>query len=427
MLLELKVKNFRSIMDWQSFSMLSENKVKEMEDNVIPLDDYNVLKSAIIYGRNASGKSNLLEAFRAFQFLVFSSANFKVKEEIPCYEPYKLNNNNSTQPVEFAIDFIAKDRLRYQYSIGFLQYEIIYENLKFFPKGQPATLFDRQNGKKIKYGEYLTGKKKDIENLLYPNQLFLSKIGTEKNEQLTEPFSFFSEYLFTSTFHDSDYDDALIRIFSTKLGKDNIPFFKENVSKLMRVADTGIEEITIKEDNIDKSILPNDMSEDEKDELIERYKYKIRTIHKKFEGKDEVGKVEFKLSEESTGTIKLLSIGGLILEALATGQVLIIDELDKSLHPKLTRALIRIFHCKKNNPNNAQLIFATHDISLLDHELFRRDQVWFAEKEFEGCSHYYSISDIPGVRPNVSYEKWYMSGRFGATPVINENELNFQF
>lgn len=428
MFIEFKVKNFRSISDWQSFSMLAEKKVSERESTIVKKSDLNILPTAIIYGRNASGKSNLLTAFNALQYIVMESADLKVDEKIAPYEPFKLNEKGQNEPVEFSIDFIAKDNIRYVYSVGFLDNEITYENLKFYPKSQPAVLFDRKSGKKIKYGEYLLGKKKEIEDLLYPNQLFLSKVGTEKNEQLKEVYRFFAEHLFTSTSHDTRFDETLIRFFSEKLGKNNIPHFYENISKLMRVADTGIEEITIKEEEIDKSVLPKEMSDEEKQKISERYKYKIRTIHKKFNNdSDESGKVEFKLSEESTGTIKLLAMGGLILEALAAGQVLIIDELDKSLHPKLTRALINIFQCKKNNPYNAQLIFATHDVSLLDPELFRRDQVWFAEKEFEGNSHYYSISDIQGIRANIPFEKYYMTGRFGGTPVINENELNFQF
>jgi AAA15 family ATPase/GTPase len=426
MLLEIKVKNFRSIKDWQTFSMLAESKVKEMEESVVRVSDLNILNSAILYGRNASGKSNILKSFKALQYLVLHSAEYKVDEDIEPYEPFKLCPISSKNSTEFSIDFLAKNGVRYIYSIGFSKKEIEYENLIFYPKSQPATLFDRKKGKKTKYGEYLTGKKKEIENLLYPNQLFLSKVGTEKNEQLIDAYKFFSDYLFTSTIHDTGYDQALIRVFSNKMGKDDIPFFKENVNQLMRVADTGIEEIKIKEEDVDRTIFPKDMSDDEKDEIVERFKYKVRTVHKIFEDGEEKGKVEFKLSDESTGTIKLLAVGGLILEALADGQVLIIDELDKSLHPKLTRALINIFKSKINNPKNAQLIFATHDVSLLDNELFRRDQIWFAEKEYEGYSKYYAISDIPGVRQGVPFDKWYMSGRFGATPVINEFNLNFQ-
>jgi len=427
MVLELRVKNFRSIMDWQSFSMQAENKVNELENSVVDLSGHDVLSSAIIYGRNASGKSNILKAFNAMKFMVIKSSEFKIDKTIPPYEPYKLDGNYQNKPTELYIDFIAKDNIRYIYEIGINANNIEYERLKFFPKSQSATLFNRKKGEPIKYGEYLTGKKKDIEEKLYDNQLFLSKVGSNKLEKLKEAYLFFSKYLFVSTIHDTKYDDVLIRVFTNKMAKNDDPFFKENINKLMKVADTGIDCIDIKEDEINIDALPKEMTDEEKTKLVEKYKYKIRTIHKKFDGNKEVGQVKFRLNEESTGTIKLLAMGGLILDALSDGTTLIIDELDKSLHPKLTRVLINIFHSKKTNPNNAQLIFATHDVSLLDNELFRRDQVWFAEKEYEGCSHYYAISDVAGVRANVPFEKYYMSGRFGAMPVINENELNFKF
>lgn len=427
MLLELKVKNFRSIKDWQSFSMLSENKIKELPDNQVEFIGQNVLTSAIVYGRNASGKSNILKAFNAIQYLVLDSSKFKIDKKIPPYEPYKLDAKYKKSPTEISIDFIAKDKVRYIYEVGFNDDVIEYEILKFYPKSQSAILFERHNGQPIKYGDYLTGKKRDVEEMLYPNQLFLSKVGVDKIDKLTDAYLFFSEKMYVSLSHNTNYDNALIAFFTKKMADDTLPYFKENINVLMRVADTGIDCINIKEEDIDFDNLPKDMTEDERNNFRERYKYKIRTVHKTFDGEVEVGKEEFKLQEESTGTIKLLAMGGLILEALVDGQLLIIDELDKSLHPKLTRALIKIFHSKKTNPNNAQLIFASHDVSLLDNELFRRDQIWFAEKEFEGCSHYYSISDITGIRPNVPLEKYYMTGRFGAMPMINENDLIFQF
>jgi len=427
MLLEFRVKNFRSIKDWQSMSMLSESKIKENENNLVEKNKSHILTTSIIYGRNASGKSNLLKAFRAMQFMVMDSASLKVDEVIPPYEPYKLETKFSQKPTEFYIDFIAKDNIRYIYEIGFNKLSVEYETLTFYPKTQPANLFERVKGLPIKYGEYFTGKKKDIEEKLYDNQLFLSKVGVEKIKALTNVYKFFSKYLFVSNFHDSSYDDFLVQFYTNQIAKENLPFFKENINILMKEADTGLERIEVTEEEMDISKFPKEMSEEEKKELAEKYKHKIRTIHKTFNDDKEVGVTEFKLNEESTGTIKLLAMGGLILEALVDGQLLIVDELDKSLHPKLTRVLINIFHSKKNNPNNAQLIFATHDVSLLDSNLFRRDQVWIAEKEYEGCSHYYPISDISGVRAYAPFEKHYMSGRFGGTPVINENEISFQF
>lgn len=427
MLLELKVKNFRSIKEWQSFSMLAENKVKELEETVFEKEGHNVLSSAVIYGRNASGKSNILKAFRAIQYMVLNSDEFKVDKKIPPFEPYKLEVDFEKRPTEILIDFIAKDGIRYIYEIGINSHEVEYEILTFYPKTQPAILFERKKGNEIKYGDYLTGKKKDIEDKLYPNQLFLSKVGTDKLEALKEPYLFFSEYMFVSTLHDTKYDEVLIQMFTNKMAKNEVPHFKNNINSLMKVADTGIDCINITEEDIDIDKLPEEMTDREKEDLVERYKHKIRTVHKKFDGEKEVGTVEFRLNEESTGTIKLLAMGGLILEALADGQLLIVDELDKSLHPKLTKALIKIFSSKKRNPNNAQLIIATHDVSLLDNNLFRRDQIWFAEKEYEGCSHYYAVSDISGVRANSPFEKYYLSGRLGATPVINDNDLIFEF
>lgn len=427
MILELKVKNFKSIKDWQSFTMLAESNIKEHENHIIENENHEILSTSLIYGRNASGKSNLLNALKTLQYMVLESGEFKVDTIIQSYEPYKLDLSCLESPTELHLDFIAKDNIRYVYEIGFNKNEIEYEVLKFYPKSQPATLFERRKGLNIKYGEYLTGRKKDIEDKLYKNQLFLSKIGTNKLEDLVQPYKFFSKYLFIFSFHDSKYDEALTQIYTNRLADGKVPFFKENMNRLMKEADTGIERIELTEEDIDIKKLPDQMSNQEKKDLIDRFKFKIRTIHKTFEGNKEVGLTEFKLEEESTGTIKLLGLGGLILEALVDGQVLIIDELDKSLHPKLTKVLINIFHSAKTNPKNAQLIFATHDVSLLDNSLFRRDQIWFAEKELQGCSHYYSIADISGVRATSPFEKYYMSGRLGAIPVINENELNFQF
>lgn len=427
MLLEFRVKNFRSIKDWQSFSMLAENKVKEHSETVIEKAGFNFLSSAIVYGRNASGKSNLLQAFIAFQVQVLRSAELKLDEPTISYQPYRLDQNAKNESIEFLIDFIADNKLRYVYSVGFSEHEIEYEKLIFYPKSKPAVLFNRIKNQKVVYGEYLTGPKKEIEELLYPNQLFLSKVGTVKNDQLMIPFSYFSGSMLVSTFHDTSFDDSLIQLTGKQLVNSESASYQKNIDTLMRFADTGIDRIDVLEEEFDESSLPDDMPKESKEEITSRYKYQIRTIHKTENHQNGSKEVEFKLRDESTGTKKLFLVGSMILEVLEEGLIFVIDELDKSLHPKLTRALIKLFHSKKTNPNNAQLIFATHDVSLLDPDLFRRDQVWFAEKEQAGDSHYYALTDIPGVRANTPYEKWYMSGRFGATPSINEYELDFQF
>lgn len=427
MILEFRIKNFRSIRDEQIFSMVSEARVKELADNTFKADSkIDVLKSSIIYGRNGSGKSNLLLAFQALIFMVSQSGDFKVGKPIPPYEPFKLDPDCKNEPTEMAIDFITRNNVRYLYSFSYNREEILSERLYFYPRSQPAKLFERDKGV-ITYGEYFTGKKKQFEELLLENQLYLSKAGKSRITSLHEAYAFLTESIYTSTFHDTAYDNVLINIFTNRIGREEIPNFKENISKLLRVADTGIKSLDAKELSIDEKKLPEYMTDLEKKKIVEKHKYRIKTRHSYFEGGKESGEVEFDLMDESAGTIKLLAIGGLVLEALNDGQTLIIDELDKSLHPKLTELVIRMFHNSRTNPKNAQLIFATHDVSLLDNSMFRRDQVWIAEKENDGNSIFYSLSDISGVRKDTPFDKWYMSGRFRGIPLINELELDLDF
>lgn len=427
MILVFKVKNFRSIRDEQIFSMVSEQNVSELPNNVFKVDDKTeLLKTAIIYGRNGSGKSNLLLAIQALNYLVNTSSDFKVDKPIPPYDPFKLNKKCQNAPIELSIDFITNKKTRYIYSVSFNKKKVLAEKLYFYPKSQPAKLFERNDGD-ITYGEYFTGKKKQIEDLLLDNQLYLSKAGKSKLEVLHDPYLFLTENIYPSTFHDSDYDKILINVFTNKMKDDDIPNFKENISKLLRVADTGIISLDAKETELSEDDLPEEMSDEQKKEIVERFKYQIKTKHGFFDNGKESGEVEFELQNESTGTIKLLAVGGLVLDALNDGSTLIIDELDKSLHPKLTELIIKIFHNNKTNPKNAQLIFATHDISLLNNSIFRRDQVWITEKEYEGNSIFYSLSDIKGVRKDAPFEKWYMSGRFRGIPLINEYELDLKF
>lgn len=427
MILEFSISNFRSIKEKQTFSMLPEKKNREHPKAVINAGSYKSLSCALIYGRNASGKSNIIKAFYALQELVHNSAKLEIGAKIPHYEPFKLDAKSSEIPIEFKIDFVAKDNLRYVYEISYTSDTIIKESLSFYPKKQIAKLFERITGTQIVYGDYYVGRKKEIEETLYKNQLLLSRVRTEKIEKLIQPYLFFSRFLFVFNVYEAFHDDLLVNFYTNRIANKKNLHFVDNISKLLRVADTGIDSLIVKEQKFSSDALPKDMGEDEKKKIIERYKFKIHTLRNVFENGKAIGKIDFGLSEESTGTLKLLGIGGLIIEALSDGQTLIIDELDKSLHPKLTRALIKIFMDEKTNPNKAQLIFATHDVSLLDLELFRRDQVWFVEKEFEGKSSFYSVSDISGIRKNIPLEKWYMSGRLGGTPVINQNELEFQF
>jgi len=200
---------------------------------------------------------------------------------------------------------------------------------------------------------------------------------------------------------------------------------KTNMKYLLCAADTNIKDFTISKNDGRKFKFPENMPKKIQDEIIDRFKYEVKTTHPLYENNAEVGEAYLDLDEESLGTKKLLAVGGLIISTLSSGGVIVVDELDKSLHPLLTRMLIKLFYSSKNNPRKAQLIFATHDSSLLDPELFRRDQIYFSDKEYEGNTILFRLSDLKGVRKDIPLDRWYLSGRFNAIPIIGDLDLVF--
>ncbi|MBI3194196.1 MAG: ATP-binding protein [Ignavibacteriae bacterium] len=423
MLIEFSVENFRSIKERQTFSMLSAGKVNEHPQNVIDWDGkIKLTKSAIVYGRNASGKSNLLRALQTLRLIVTTSSNFKLGENISIYDPFKLDDVSGRNPTKFEIDFISRNNLRYQYEVSYTEKEILFESLFYYPKKQRTKLFIRNGGNPLDFGVSLKGDKKNIENQLLSNQLFLSKGANSKNQQLSDPYLFFL-MIFSQ---DVLIDHYQIDVVTNLIMIDKKRTFQTNLNNLVKFADTSISSVRLTELTDETLKWYKSLSYDIQRQLFFGTKFKVNTIHKAYSQNNENQEVVFELYEESAGTIKLLMVGGMIVAALEYGLLVIIDELDKSLHPMLTRVLVNLFHNPKTNPKNAQLIFATHDVSLLDNELFRRDQIWFTEKEQDGATKLYSLSDFKGVRKETPYDKWYLSGRFGAIPSINESELQLE-
>lgn len=424
MILSLRIENFRSIKDSLTVNLTTEKRLKETDlpENSFIEKNIEMLKSLLIYGRNASGKSNILVALKALTFLVQNSDSYKHDANIGPYEPFKFDTEYSKKPVSFEIDFISVEtKTKFKYIVEFNKKNIVFEGLYIYPEGIKSKLYER-NISAISYGDYYKGTKKKIEDDLLPNQLFLSKSSTSKVKYLDDCYLYFSKYMYISTIHDTDYDNTIIRAFSDILTKDNK--LKTNLLELLKASDTSIKDFNIKEN--EKEIkFPNNIPEDVKNSLLDRYKYEVSTNHTLFENGTEVGQESLDLQEESFGTKKLFAIGALILDTLDDGGVIVIDELDKGLHPLISKLLIGLFNSKKNNPNNAQLIFATHDSTLLDLEILRRDQISFVDKEYEGNSIYYKLSDIKGIRKDIPIDKWYLSGRFKAIPVTNDVNLIF--
>jgi uncharacterized protein len=427
MLIEFSITNFRSIRERQTFSMETINKFKELPKNISKIQNSSLLRTAAIYGKNASGKSNFVLAFKALTYIVEKSATFKMNSKIKCYEPYEFDKDSDKEPVIFETLFYGKDNIKYYYKIAFNEEKILDEQLVYYPKKQPTKLFKRDESGNIEPGDIIKNKIGNVSKTLFLNQLFLSKVSTEKIEELIMPYLFFEEYLFVNILQQtcSLCDKMLIDIHTERLFKSKDETFRQNINKLFRIADTGINGIYIKENKEDDFEFPDTIDPEKRKRFIEENRLQIFAEHNKYENDKVIGEVKLDLSLESSGTNRLLAVGGLILSALSDGTTIIIDELERSLHPYLTKILIELFNNPKTNPHNAQLIFTTHDISILTSELFRRDQIWFSEKNEKGYTSFYSLGDINGVRKDVPYYKYYMKGLFGGIPNVNFYDFNF--
>jgi len=425
MLVSISIKNFRSIKDTISISFLESSKKEDnkFDENVRRVGNSSLLSSSIIYGRNASGKSNILLALQAISFLVHNSDRFKSGEKIGTYEPFLFDEDTKNKEVEFEIVFIGSNKIKYSYSMKYLLNKFTFESLYFYPKGVNSKLFERENDS-FSFGEYYKGEKAKIVDSIIENQLYLSKSASNKIIHLNTAYEFLTQELIVPALSDTDLDRTLLNIFSEFIDNSKDNKLLNNMKNILLAADTNIIDFTISKNDESFFNFPDNMAKELQEKIREEYKYDVTTFHNYFKDGKKERLQGLKLEKESLGTRKLMALGGMLLPVLAVGGVIVIDELDKSLHPLLTKMIINLFHSKKNNPNNGQLIFATHDSSLLDSDLFRRDQIIFVDKEYEGNTTAYKLSDIKGVRPDVPFDKWYLSGRFNAIPIIdNDIEL----
>jgi len=418
MLVSFAVTNFRSIRDRVKLDM-AKSAQSGMTANYFKCGKKQLLRSAVIYGPNASGKSSILRAIKAFEYLVLRSSKFKPDDRIAPYEPFQLDPSGPGKAVVFEISFISNEQ-QYDYVVSFTSKRVETEELYSYPGSTRSLLYSRAAEKDIKFGDYYKGVKKVIEKLLGPNQLFLSKAAENNVDALLNVFRFFSIGLTAFPMIEDYFEVNLSRLYAKRLAEDANSRFSRRFNKLICALDTGIASVSAKEMEWNDVMLPSSFPEEIKKQIKEDYKYEIRTQHLIFDDGKEVGSIMFDVGDESAGTKSLFVIGGIILEAIEHGRVLVVDEFEKNLHPNLTHFLIMLFHNPVVNKKNAQLIFATHDITQLSNDHFRRDQVWFTEKSIEGATSVKRCSDIPGIRLGTPLEKWYASGRFGATPIIND-------
>ncbi len=414
MLIEFSVGNYRSFKETVTFSMVAAKisaKDKKLDENNVFIVDkqLSLLKSAAIYGANASGKSNLAKAVDFMRWFVLNSSKETQTNEAISVERFLLSEVTEHEPSFFEIIFILNGtRFRYGFEADYQK--IISEWLFYVRTSREARLFER-NGDQISVSTAFKGGK-GIRGITRSNALFLSVAAQFNVETAENILSWFSNNLNISVGIESiDY-----RMFTIQC-LENIKY-RDKIIHLIKELDLGIDDIQKLTAYIPNEWLPEDGITDHSGS--ERpIMATIMTAHKIYDYDNHHSSnalLDMKRNE-SEGTQKLFTIAGHLINALENRKVLLIDELDARLHPLITSTIIDLFNSNVTNPNNAQLIFMTHDTNLLSHKIFRRDQIWFTEKDRYGATHLYSLAEYK-VRNDASFESDYIEGRYGAVPFI---------
>lgn len=423
MLIEFSVTNYRSFRDRITLSMLAANlKAKDEKldlKNVFHVTDQPLLLScAVIYGRNASGKSNLVSALEFMRRFVLSSFTGTEETGGINIEPFRLNTVTMSQPSMFEIVFIVEG-IRYRYGFEATTEQIVSEWLYAAPKGVEALQFQRDM-QKIKPGRSYK-EARDRTQFMRPNALFLSVLA-QSNAPLAQKIVKWFRRLVTIT----GVADTGMRIYTMEqmIGGRGA----DAIVRIVTALDTGVEGVrVVKGEKAEPPTFPAGMPETFKTTLSALMNdpnmehVAVNTLHTIYDADGHTaGQIEFDIDDqESEGTRKLFALAGPLSRSLTEGRVLIIDEFDARFHPLLTRQILALFNDPSTNPLHAQLVATTHDTGLLDNRLLRRDQIWFVEKDSKGASTLYSLAEFKGVRNDKDYERGYLEGRYGAIPYVN--------
>lgn len=431
MLIEFRFKNYRSFRDEAILSMEAVG-LGTMKNSLIQYNNMKLLPGAVIYGKNGGGKSNVIRAFwLGVQFIKNAQRIQHEKASVPVI-PFALNDYSENEPTEFEFDYISNG-IKYWYSFAATKEKIIRESLYHAPKGQKAQVFVRK-GQKFSFTED-KARRKLISETVAENQLFFSIACTMNDSACINAMSWFREDIFFSR----DYTD---------IPRQLLEFYEDSnmlkaISDYAKTADFGIEEMKFEVEN--KEIkngleIPEDIPEGMKAALasfiqvlsetstnsegkLKMSQIKAKSQHRGIDSNGDSRFYSLELEDESDGTRKLMSLAPAIESVLKKGGVLLVDELERELHPMLVNYVVAKFQSKKSNPKGAQIIFTTHDTELMNLEYIRKDQIYFADKNrMDGSSELYSVTDFT-TKTADNIRKGYLVGKYGATPNIEIEEV----
>ena len=423
MLIQFTVENFKSIKDEQTLSLV-KNSANEMSDNYFTSNASatpDLLKTAVIYGANASGKSNLLKALASMNKIIENSFKKKLDESI-ILEPFLLDPICRTQPTTFQAVFVVQmlsetgelRATRVEYGFSADKKQIYEEWLSVYPKGREQAWFHRLYNDENKFFEwkdsnFFKGQKETWKKNTRSDQLFLSTAVHLNSEQLKPIYDWFTQNVSII-----NTDRISNKMSKNVCQKDND--WKRVIISLLQQADIDVEDIVIRKPNINLKGLPDDMPEEYKQKIIEELSENFEVFFVHLD--NQANRIEINLKDESDGTQKIFEFASLIFFVLHNNYTLIIDEFNKSLHPDLVRFLVKIFNSKHND--YAQLLFTTHETSILRKDLLRRDQIWFCEKGKEKSTSLYPLTDFSPHKGREDIEECYLHGRYGGKPIIKD-------
>lgn len=428
MLLSFRLANFRSFRDEQEFSFVHGSYGAPLpESERLPARDERVGTVAGIYGANASGKSNVLKALTFMRDAVLDSYQKWTPGTAIPVDQFKLEPRFSSEPSLFEAVFVV-DRVRYQYGFRITRHEVVGEWLYVYPTARRQIWFERDISAQETYyfGKNFPGRNRVIADLTRRDALFLST-AIANNHQHVEPLSqWFRTQLVGASPEDQDSRISL----TMTLARRKEPW--QQVTSLMRSADLGIAAARVRNEDVPQEtrdlahrmlIAAGPPDGVDIEAFLDRPLQVVEFAHVPGETKEPV---YLPIADESLGTKALFSLAGIVLETISRGGTLMVDELDASLHPHLTSEVLRIFREPSRNPRQAQLLFTTHDTTLLGNMLggreLTRDQVWFTEKKPDGASILYPLTDF-APRKEENLERGYLQGRYGAVPFIDDSTL----
>ena len=411
MLIQFAVANYRSIKDEAALSLVAGPGKEHRERNVrMPAMRGDVratplLRSAAIYGANAAGKTNLIRALGAMGEIVEQSN--RADAELPV-TPFLLGTEDDDQPTSFEVACIAAG-VRYQYGFSTTREAVFDEWLYAWPNGRPQMWFqrhrDEDGASTFEFGGKLQGDREVWRRATRDNALFLSTAVSLNSTQLRPLYEWFKERLHVVGV--GGWNPG----YSAKCVQGDR---KGAVVEFLRAADLAVFGLRVAERQLIEDVvlqrLPPELREDLKRDLKVT---DVHLVHQNVAGRS----VELKLDEESDGTQKMFALAGPWVDVLEKGRVVVVDELHDNLHPMLVRHLVEQFH-DAALASDAQLIFTTHDTSILNQDVFRRDQIWFCERNTHLETSIVPLTDFRPRKDIENLERGYLAGRYGAVPYI---------